>query len=123
MLECLEPDIDQLFLHRERRHIRTPTFAPVSDRRNVYAVQIRIPVITFAGFGNQLAPIFQVQRIAEIRLPDFSVLVGIFVGAFRSGLPEPFRQRILDWSTASGEWPAFAHAPALPQSPNQQSSN
>jgi len=92
VFECIQPNVDERLLKWKRRHVRTPAFAPVTDRRNIDAFQKWIAVIAPARFGDQLAPIFQVQRIGKVWLPDFAVFVGVFVRAPCSGFSNPFRQ-------------------------------
>src|SRR2546429_7298100 len=71
----------------ERQACKGSNLLPIAHGGNVHAVQIRVTVVAFSGFRDKFAPIPQVQRIAEIRLPDFAVLVRGFVGAPRSRVP------------------------------------
>jgi len=41
-------------------------------------------VVAFARGGNQFAPIFEIERVAEIGLPDVAVFVSGLVGAPRA---------------------------------------
>src|SRR5215813_8482127 len=71
----VEPDIDKRFLIRKRRHMRTPAFPPIAYRRDIDAVEIRMPVIALASFAHELSPILKRKRIRKIRLPNRSVLM------------------------------------------------
>src|SRR3981081_4703834 len=57
--ERVEPDVRQLFLVRELRHVRAPAFSPISDGRYVHAVEKWIPVVSLPCFRNQFTPIFK----------------------------------------------------------------
>src|SRR5437588_13133499 len=95
MGKSVEPDVYERLLVRKRWHVGTPAFTPVAHRRDVHAVEVRITVIAFSCFGHELAPILQVQRVGEIRLPDSSVLVAGLVGPPRTGFLVPLGQLVL----------------------------
>src|ERR1019366_9078966 len=70
----LQIDVDQALLYLELGHVIAPSFAPVPDGRNIDAIQIWMPIVAPARLGHKGAPMFQVQRIAEIWLPNVRVL-------------------------------------------------
>ena len=93
-LKRLKPDVDQRSLVLEGRHVVAPTFAPISHRRNVDAVEVRIAVVARPGLTHNLSPVLQIERIAEIWLPDVTVFIRRLVGPARSRSLEPFRKRV-----------------------------
>ena len=94
-LKGIQPNIDKLLLIGKWRHVRAPALSPIAHGRNVYAIQIGVPVVSLSRLSDELAPVLEIQKIAKIRLPDFSVLVRRFVGTPRARVPIPSRQRIL----------------------------
>src|SRR6185312_4898392 len=87
--KSFEPDVDQCLLDRERRHVRAPTLSPITYRRYVDTIEIWISVIALPGSRYEFSPIFQIERIAEIGLPDAPIFVCRFVGATRTRVAIP----------------------------------
>ncbi len=52
-------------------------------------------IVASAGLGDEGAPVFHVERIAEVRLPNGSVFVGCLVGPAHAGVAKPFGQWML----------------------------
>src|SRR5579871_1438738 len=86
-----DPDVDQFLFYLPSGHEIAPAFAPISDGGNIHGVEIRIPVIAAAGFFYQRAPVFEIERIAKIRLPD---LLALAIDAFCTRLLIPDGQRM-----------------------------
>ena len=104
-MESCEPDIRQLFLIGKVRHIRTPSFAPISNGGDVDAVEKWISVVSLACLGHQFTPILQKQRIGIVRLPDTAILIRRHIGTSRAGIAVPVREGVLVsvWHQPNGQ--------------------
>ena len=75
-------------------HVITPALAPIPDGRNVDGVEIRVAVVARPRRRDQFSPVFHIQRVAEVRLPDVAVLISWLVDASRARILVPPRQRM-----------------------------
>src|SRR5207245_11643342 len=58
-LKRIETNIDKYFLMDKCRHVRAPTLSPIAHGRNIYAVQIGVPVVSLPRLSDKLAPKFK----------------------------------------------------------------
>ena len=62
-LERLQPDINQGFLRGKCGHVIAPAFSPITNRRNIYGIKIRVAVVASPCLGNQLAPVLEIKGV------------------------------------------------------------
>ena len=82
-------------------------FAPCADGADVEELHVRMAVVAFRQFGQQMVEFFQEDRIVEVWFPMTSVW--LFASArreaitFRSGLFDPFRRRVAEGRFGAGD--------------------